>query len=233
MSEQVNIEIWSDIICPFCYIGKRRFEAAISQLTNDYLFNITWKSFQLAPDMETNLEISIDEYLAKHKGFPLEKAKEMNAYVTEMAKNQGLEFNFNNAIVANTFLAHRFLHYALSKNKQYEAKELLFKAYFSEGKNIDNISTLIEIANKLALNIDEVVETLNSSAYSNEVDKDIFEAQQIGVRGVPFFVVNRTHAISGAQSIKVFMETIKQSVEHKNNSLPKTDGATCEVNGNC
>jgi predicted DsbA family dithiol-disulfide isomerase len=233
MSEQVNIEIWSDIICPFCYIGKRRFEAAISQLTNDYLFNITWKSFQLAPDMETNLEISIDEYLAKHKGFPLEKAKEMNAYVTEMAKNQGLEFNFNNAIVANTFLAHRFLHYALSKNKQYEAKELLFKAYFSEGKNIDNISTLIEIANKLALNIDEVVETLNSSAYSNEVDKDIFEAQQIGVRGVPFFVVNRTHAISGAQSIEVFMETIKQSVEHKNNSLPKTDGATCEVNGNC
>jgi predicted DsbA family dithiol-disulfide isomerase len=233
MSEQVNIEIWSDIICPFCYIGKRRFEAAISQLTNDYLFNITWKSFQLAPDMETNLEISIDEYLAKHKGFPLEKAKEMNAYVTEMAKNEGLEFNFNNAIVANTFLAHRFLHYALSKNKQYEAKELLFKAYFSEGKNIDNISTLIEIANKLALNIDEVVETLNSSAYSNEVDKDIFEAQQIGVRGVPFFVVNRTHAISGAQSIEVFMETIKQSVEHKNNSLPKTDGATCEVNGNC
>jgi predicted DsbA family dithiol-disulfide isomerase len=183
--------------------------------------------------METNLEISIDEYLAKHKGFPLEKAKEMNAYVTEMAKNEGLEFNFNNAIVANTFLAHRFLHYALSKNKQYEAKELLFKAYFSEGKNIDNISTLIEIANKLALNIDEVVETLNSSAYSNEVDKDIFEAQQIGVRGVPFFVVNRTHAISGAQSIEVFMETIKQSVEHKNNSLPKTDGATCEVNGNC
>lgn len=233
MSEQVNIEIWSDIICPFCYIGKRRFEAAISQLTNDYLFNITWKSFQLAPDMETNLEISIDEYLAKHKGFPLEKAKEMNAYVTEMAKNEGLEFNFNNAIVANTFLAHRFLHYALSKNKQYEAKELLFKAYFSEGKNIDNISTLIEIANKLALNIDEVVETLNSSAYSNEVDKDIFEAQQIGVRGVPFFVVNRTHAISGAQSIEVFMDTIKQSVEHKNNSLPKTDGATCEVNGNC
>lgn len=233
MSEQVNIEIWSDIICPFCYIGKRRFEAAISQLTNDYLFNITWKSFQLAPDMETNLEISIDEYLAKHKGFPLEKAKEMNAYVTEMAKNEGLEFNFNNAIVANTFLAHRFLHYALSKNKQYEAKELLFKAYFSEGKNIDNISTLIEIANKLALNIDEVVETLNSSAYSNEVDKDIFEAQQIGVRGVPFFVVNRTHAISGAQSIEVFMDTIKQSVEHKNNSLPKTDGATCEINGNC
>ena len=233
MSEQVNIEIWSDIICPFCYIGKRRFENAISQLTNDYQFNITWKSFQLASDMETNLDISIDEYLAKHKGFPLEKAKEMNAYVTEMAKNEGLEFNFNNAIVANTFLAHRFLHYAQSKNKQYEAKELLFKAYFTDGKNIDAISTLIEIANALALNIDEVVETLNSSAYSNEVDKDIFEAQQIGVRGVPFFVVNRTHAISGAQSIEVFMETIKQSVEQKNNSLPKTDGASCEVDGNC
>ena len=233
MSKQVNIEIWSDIICPFCYIGKRRFEAAISQLTNDYQFNITWKSFQLAPDMETNLEISIDEYLAKHKGFPLEKAKEMNVYVTEMAKNEGLEFNFNNAIVANTFLAHRFLHYAQSKNKQYEAKELLFKAYFSDGKNIDAISTLIEIANALALNIDEVVETLNSSAYSNEVDKDIFEAQQIGVRGVPFFVVNRTHAISGAQPTEVFMETIKQAIEYKHASISKTEGTSCDVDGNC
>ena len=233
MSEQVNIEIWSDIICPFCYIGKRRFEDAISQLTNDYQFNITWKSFQLAPDMETNLDISIDEYLAKHKDFPLEKAKEMNAYVTEMAKNEGLEFNFNNAIVANTFLAHRFLHYAQSKNKQYEAKELLFKAYFSDGKNIDAISTLIEISNILGLNIEEVVETLNSAAFSNEVDKDIFEAQQIGVRGVPFFVVNRTHAISGAQPTEVFMETIKQAIEHKNASFSKTDGASCEVDGNC
>ena len=233
MSEQVNIEIWSDIICPFCYIGKRRFEDAISKFPKEYKFNITWKSFQLAPDMVTNLDISIDEYLAKHKGFPLEKAKEMNAYVTEMAKNEGLEFNFEKAIVANTFLAHRFLHFAQTKNKQYEAKELLFKAYFIEGKNIDAISTLIEIANKLELNIEEVVETLNCSAFSNDVDKDIFEAQQIGVRGVPFFVVNRTHAISGAQPTEVFMETIKQAIEHKNASVPKTDGVSCEVDGNC
>lgn len=233
MSEKVNIEIWSDIICPFCYIGKRRFENAISQLPKDYKFNITWKSFQLAPDMVTNVDISIDEYLAKHKGFPLEKAKEMNAYVTEMAKNEGLEFNFEKAIVANTFLAHRFLHFAQTKNKQYEAKELLFKAYFTEGKNIDAISTLIEIANKLGLNIEEVVETLNSVAFSNDVDKDIFEAQQIGVRGVPFFVVNRTHAISGAQPTEVFMETIKQAIEHKHASISKTDGASCDVDGNC
>jgi predicted DsbA family dithiol-disulfide isomerase len=233
MSEQVNIEIWSDIICPFCYIGKRRFEDTISQLPNNYQFNITWKSFQLAPDMETNLDISIDEYLAKHKGFPLEKAKEMNSYVTEMAKNEGLEFNFEKAIVANTFLAHRFLHFAKTKNKQYEAKELLFKAYFTEGKNIDAISTLIEIANALALNIEEVIETLNSSAFSNEVDNDIFEAQQIGFQGVPFFVVNRTHAISGAQPTEMFIETIKQAIEYKHASIYKTDGASCDVDGNC
>ena len=233
MSEQVNIEIWSDIICPFCYIGKRRFENAISELPKDYQFNITWKSFQLAPDMVTNLDISIDEYLAKHKGFPFEKAKEMNVYVTEMAKNEGLEFNFEKAIVANTFLAHRFLHFAHTKKKQYEAKELLFKAYFTEGKNIDAISTLIEISKELAFNIEEMIETLNGSAFSKDVDKDVFEAQEIGVRGVPFFVVNRTHAISGAQPTEVFMETIKQAIEHKHVTISKTDGASCDVDGNC
>jgi len=233
MSEIVNIEIWSDIICPFCYIGKRRFESAIAQLPKDYQLNITWKSFQLAPDMETNPNISIDAYLAEHKGLPLEKAKEMNDYVTEMAKNEGLEFNFDKAIVANTFLAHRFLHFAETKNKQYEAKELLFKAYFTEGKNVDAMSTIIEIANQLSFDIEEVIQQMNGSDFVQEVEKDIFEAQQIGVRGVPFFVVNRTHAISGAQPIEVFTETIKQAVELKKISVQKNEGASCDIDGNC
>jgi predicted DsbA family dithiol-disulfide isomerase len=233
MNKPVTIEIWSDIICPFCYIGKRKFEEAIKQLPADYQLSISWKSFQLAPDMETDTSISIDQYLAKHKGFPIEKAKEMNAYVTEMAKAEGLTFNFDKAIVANTFLAHQFLHYAKTQGKQYEAKELLFKAYFTEGKNVDSISTLIEIANQLEFNVEEVIQAINSNQFANDVDKDIFDAQQIGVRGVPFFVVNRTHAISGAQPVDVILETIKQAVEHATISNVSQENNVCDIDGNC
>ena len=232
MSKPVTIEIWSDIICPFCYIGKRKFEEAVKQLPSDYQLSISWKSFQLAPKMVTDTSISIDQYLAKHKGFSLEKAKEMNTYVTEMAKAEGLTFNFDKAIVANTFLAHQLLHFAKKQGKQNEAKELLLQAYFTEGKNVDAISTLIEIATQLDFNVDEVIQALKSNQYANEVEHDIFEAQQIGVRGVPFFVVNRTHAISGAQPVEVFLETINQAIEHQT-ATTESEDASCNVDGKC
>ena len=232
MNKSLTIEIWSDIICPFCYIGKRKFEEAVKQLPSDYQLSISWKSFQLAPEMVTDTSISIDQYLAKHKGFSIEKAKEMNTYVTEMAKAEGLTFNFDKAIVANTFLAHQFLHFAKTQGKQNEAKEVLLQAYFTEGKNVDAISTLIEIANQLDFNVEEVIQALNSNQSANEVENDIFEAQQIGVRGVPFFVVNRTHAISGAQPVEVFLETINQAIEHQT-ATTESEGALCNVDGTC
>lgn len=227
MQDKLNVEIWSDLICPFCYIGKRKFENALSQLDASENIEITWKSFQLAPDMKTNTSISIDEYLAIHKGFSIDKAREMNAHVTQMAKQEGLIFNFDKSVVANTRSAHQMLHFAKASKKQNETKERLLKAYFTEGKNIDDKQTLLELASELDLDVEGLNHALTTNIFEHEVDADIIEAQNLGVRGVPFFVFNRSHAISGAQPVEVFIETMQQVFSQMQQEIIATDGE-CE-----
>ncbi len=233
MNNTLKVEIWSDIICPFCYIGKRKFESALKQFEANDNIEITWKSFQLAPDMKTDTSISIDEYLAIHKGFSIEKAREMNTYVTQIAKQEGLSFNFDRSIVANTLLAHQMLHFARTVGKQEVTKERLLKAYFTDGKNIDDEQTLLELATEIGLDIDKLNQALNSNDFVDEVKADIDEAQQLGVRGVPFFVFNRSHAISGAQLVEVFVETIQQVLKQTQEEIILSDDQVCDIDGNC
>jgi len=233
MNNTLKVEIWSDVICPFCYIGKRKFESALKQFEANDNIEITWKSFQLAPDMKTDTSISIDEYLAIHKGFSIEKAREMNTYVTQIAKQEGLSFNFDRSIVANTLLAHQMLHFARTVGKQEVTKERLLKAYFTDGKNIDDKQTLLELATEIGLDIDKLNQALNSNDFVDEVKADIDEAQQLGVRGVPFFVFNRSHAVSGAQSVEVFLETMQQALNQTHNEVAVSEGPTCDAKGKC
>ena len=229
----LKIEIWSDVICPFCYIGKRKFEKAISQIANKEQVEIIWKSFQLAPNMKTDTSISIDQYLAVHKGFSIEKAREMNAYVTQIAKEEGLIFNFDKSIVANTRLAHQMLHFAHTAGKQNITKERLLQAYFTDGKNLDDKQYLLALGAEIGLDIDALSQALNSNAFVNEVEADITEAQQLGVRGVPFFVFNRTHAVSGAQSVDIFVETIQQAMNQFSHDEMVNKGPVCDTSGDC
>jgi predicted DsbA family dithiol-disulfide isomerase len=233
MNNTLKVEIWSDVICPFCYIGKRKFESALKQFEANDNIEITWKSFQLAPDLKTDTSISIDEYLAIHKGFSIEKAREMNTYVTQIAKQEGLSFNFDRSIVANTLLAHQMLHFARTVGKQEVTKERLLKAYFTDGKNIDDKQTLLELATEIGLDIDKLNLALNSNDFVDEVKADIDEAQQLGVRGVPFFVFNRSHAISGAQPVEVFVETIQQVLKQTQEEIILSDDQVCDIDGNC
>lgn len=233
MSTKLKVEIWSDVICPFCYIGKRKFESAVKQLEANDTIEITWKSFQLAPDMKTDTSISIDQYLAIHKGFSIEKAREMNTYVTQIAKQEGLTFNFDKSIVANTLLAHQMLHFAHTAGKQDITKERLLQAYFTDGKNLDDKQTLLALGAEIGLDVDALSQVLNSNTYVNEVEADIVEAQQLGVRGVPFFVFNRTHAVSGAQSVDVFVETIQQAMNQYAKDKMVSEGPVCDASGNC
>ncbi len=205
------IEIWSDIVCPFCYIGKRKFEAALAQFAHNDQVQIEWKSFQLAPDLKTDPKTNSNEFLAKHKNITLDHAKKMHAFVTKMAADVGLNYNFDKVVIANSFNAHRFLHFAKSFHKQNEAKELLCKAYFIDGKNIDSDETLNQIAKEL--NID--MTRFKSDLFQNEVLKDIEESNELGIDGVPFFVFNRKFAVSGAQDSKVFLETLNQAYSEK------------------
>lgn len=207
------IEIFSDIMCPFCYIGKRRFENALEKADFKNDIRVIWKSYQLAPEMKTDPSKNIHQYLAEHKNISIDKAKELNQYVTDMAKESGLIYDFSKAIPANSFNAHRLSHFALKHNKQKEAEELLFKSYFTEGKNIDDLTTLADIAAEAGLDRSEALNVLKSGAYAEEVENDQREAFEIGVRGVPFFVFNRRYAVSGAQPEEVFLNTLNKSYE--------------------
>lgn len=202
-------------MCPFCYIGKRRFEAAVKQFAGKEEVQVEWKSFQLNPDLKTDTSKNLNQFLAEHKGISVEKAAEMNAYVTNMAKEAGLEYHLEKAIPANSFDAHRLSHLAKKHNVQDQLEELLFAAYFTEGKNTADHAVLTELGVKAGIPAAEIESALNSSQFGEEVEHDVEEAHQIGVRGVPFFVFNRKYAVSGAQAVDAFVKTMEAAAAEK------------------
>jgi predicted DsbA family dithiol-disulfide isomerase len=206
----MQIEIWSDVMCPFCYIGKRKFETALAQFPEKDQVQIVWKSFQLSPDLKTEPGLSSNDYLARHKGISVAEAQQMHDHVTNMAAEVGLHYDFSKAVVANSWNAHRFAHFAKSKGLQPEAEEALFKAYFTEGKNIDDYPTLATLGASIGLDAHETIAMLESDAYHQEVRQDIQQARQFGINGVPFFVFNRKYALSGAQAPETFLQALQQ-----------------------
>lgn len=234
----MKVEIWSDVMCPFCYIGKRRFEKALAGFEHKDEIEIEWKSFQLNPDLKTNPDININQYLADIKGFSLDHAAQLNNHVTQMAANEGLTYNFDKAVVANSFNAHRLAHLAKQHGLGDAAEEALFKAYFTEGRNIDDIETLTELGMGLGLPPEELKRTLASDRYADDVKHDIAEAQYLGVRGVPFFVLNRKYAVSGAQELPVFNDTLTKAftdwqLENPKPTFDTTEGAWCGPDSDC
>lgn len=208
---KLKVEIWSDVMCPFCYIGKRKFEQALDQFEHRNDIEIEWKSFQLAPHQKTDTSLNIHQFLARHKGISVEEAEAMNNRVTQLAKQVGLEYNFDKAIPANSMKAHRFSHLAKKHQVQNEAEELLFRSYFTEGKNTDDIPTLVELGKQLGLNADEIKTVLENEQYTREVNEDINEGIGLGLRGVPFFVFDRKYGVSGAQDVSAFTQTLQQA----------------------
>jgi len=234
----MKVEIWSDVMCPFCYIGKRKFEKALAEFPEKANIELEWKSFQLAPDMKTTIGKNIHQYLAEHKGFSLDEAKRMNDHVTAMAEKVGLTYNFDKSVVANSFNAHRFSHFAKLKGKQNEAEEKLFQAYFTDGKNIDDYNTLIQLGEEIGLDAMELRTALEKGAFADEVKADIEEAQQLGVQGVPFFVFDRKYAVSGAQESAAFTQVLQKSFEEWKEQNPAgiiemTEGQVCTPDGEC
>ncbi len=234
----MKVEIWSDVMCPFCYIGKRRFENALQGFKHKDEVEIEWKSFQLNPDMKTDPNIDIDQYLADVKGFTIDNARQLNAHVTQMAAEAGLTYNFDKAVVANSFNAHRYSHLAKKHGLGIEAEEQLFKAYFTDGKNIDDIDTLVQLGTELGIGADEVKQMLESDAFADEVKHDITQAQYLGIQGVPFFVLNNKYGISGAQAVPVFEQTLEKAFDEwqKENPKPKLEiieGESCGPDGDC
>jgi predicted DsbA family dithiol-disulfide isomerase len=204
----MKIEIWSDVACPFCYMGKRKFDVALEQFKGKENVEIEWKSFLLNPEVETNPNTSIFQYLSDVKGFSKEQAAQMGAQITAAGKEIGLEYHFDQIILANTLKAHQLLHEARVQGRQHEMEERLFEAHFVEGKNIDDVNILMELAEQVKLNTTGLDVKLLTGAHSDAIEKDIELAQQFGVRGVPFFVFDRKYAVSGAQEPETFLKTM-------------------------
>lgn len=234
----MKIEIWSDIMCPFCYIGKRNFEAALEQFADKDKIEVEWKSFQLDPTIPEVAEESQEDYLVKRKGMSKEQVQGMLANVTQMAKQVGLEYHLDKSVMVNSQKAHQLIQFAKTKNLGDQIEERLFKAFFTEGKNIADIETLTQLGVDVGLEKDELQASFTDDQYRYQMSQDIQEGQQLGVRGVPFFVFDRKYGISGAQPSEAFLDTLSKSFTEWKAANPEvklqmSQGQSCDTQGNC
>nr|MBI1231566.1 thioredoxin domain-containing protein [Cytophagales bacterium] len=209
----MEIQIWSDVMCPFCYIGKRRLEGALQQLNLSEEVTVTWKSFLLNPDIKSDPTLNSLEYLAETKGWTKEQTEEIVQNVVDMAEAEGLEYRMEDTKVANSMDAHRLIQLAKTVGKGDAIEERLFQAYFTEGKYIADREVLVELGEEVGIPGDRVRECLEKGEFTDSIRRDIQESQQIGVRGVPFFVFNNQYAISGAQPVELFVQTLEKCLE--------------------
>jgi predicted DsbA family dithiol-disulfide isomerase len=218
------VEIWSDLICPFCYIGKRRYEEALEQVGFRHEVETVYRSFELDPRAPVNPGHDVHEMLAKKYGISREQAKRMNDQVSLQARSVGLEYNLDDAVPTNTFDAHRLIHHAAQSGKMAEMKERLFKAYFTEGKHIGDREVLADLAKEIGLDRDEALAFLASERYADEVRNDEREAARLGIQGVPFFVINRKYAVSGAQPTEVFVRVLEKARSEEQPAITVLNG---------
>lgn len=214
MSEPVRVDVWSDVVCPWCYIGKRRLEQTIDLYRADPStepVTVVYHSFQLAPDLPADRDESALEYLVQHKGVDEERARVMQRHVTHVASTVGLEYDFDRARSANTFLAHQLIHFGAERDAQTEVKERLFRAHFTEGRHIGRIDTLVEIAAEAGLDPEQARDALETGKYAGAVDQDRDLAARIGIHGVPFFVFNGKIGVSGAQPPETLLDAMRQA----------------------
>jgi predicted DsbA family dithiol-disulfide isomerase len=227
----VNVEIWSDIACPWCYVGKRRFEKALAQYEHADEVTVTWRSFELDPGAPVQYEEDNATRLARKYGTSREQMDGMQAQLAQTGAGEGLDMQLDTAQGGNTFDGHRLVHLAAQHGKQDEMKERLFRAYFTEGAVVGDHETLARAAADVGLPEDEVRELLMTERYAEEVRDDERTASQLGITGVPFFVVDRKIAASGAQSPDILLELLRQARPEEPAIPVVTGGDACGPDG--
>ena len=227
----MEVTIWSDVMCPFCYIGKKNFEKALENLPFKDDVTVNWKSFQLDPTLEDiSGNYTTKQYLMDKRGLAEAQIDQMQSRIAEMGKQVGIDFTKTSPIAANTLKAHQLLHLSKKYGKQNDAEELLFKAHFEEGVNIADKNVLIKIGNELGIATQEIEHALQSEEIAYEVKQDILEAQGIGVTGVPFFILNNKYAVNGAQPVENFIEALTQTYKETVTDL-ENQGMSCSIDG--
>lgn len=221
MHNTVKIDIWSDVACPWCYIGKRRLEDAIERFARRLEavpVEVEYHSFQLAPDTPVDFEGSEVDFLVRHKGIDEAQVREMLATVTQIARSVGLEYDFDSLQHTNTGKAHQLLHLAKAHGVQREAKERLLRAYFVEGRHVGRTESLAELAAEIGLDAEEVARSLDADEHLPAVRADEQRARELGIRGVPFYVIDGRYAVSGARQPETFLEVLERVVAERDSA---------------
>ena len=208
MSEPIKVDIWSDVQCPWCYIGKRKFEQGAADFGGNV--EVEYHSFELAPDTPVDFDGTPADFLSRRKGLPMAQVHQMLERVTGIAKDVGLDYDFDHVHQTNTVKAHELLHFAKSKGLQLEMKERLLEAYFVKGEHVGRVENLADIAVDVGLDRDEVVRVLDSEQFLSDVKADVALAQEYGIQGVPFFVFDGKYGVSGAQDPATFANVLTQ-----------------------
>lgn len=233
----MQVEIWSDVVCPFCYIGKRRLEAALEQLPGRERVRVVWRSFQLGPDTKTDPTRNAIQHLAAKKGWTLDFTRQAVAEVSNRAREAGLAFDYERTKVANTFDAHRLTHLAAQHGLGDQMAEALFRAYFVEGANVADHGVLTTLAVGVGLPADHVRDVLGTDRHADDVRADVETAARFGINAVPCFVLDRKYAVSGAQDAAVLRQALQQaltaSAPAADFGVAPSDGARCETDGGC
>jgi predicted DsbA family dithiol-disulfide isomerase len=205
----LRIDIWSDVVCPWCYIGKRRLETALSRFEHADEVEVHWHSFQLDPSHAEGHRQPVFETLAKKVGAPLAQVRAMTGQVTELAAAEGLKYDLERAVSVNTLDAHRLSHLAAAHGLGDQMHDRLLRAHLGEGEIVDDPDTLVRLGAEVGVPEDEIRRMLNGDAYADAVQEDIREARRIGASGVPFFVINRAYGLSGAQPVDTFLSALR------------------------
>lgn len=233
----MKVEIWSDIVCPWCYIGKRRFESALTRFAHRDQVEVVWRSFELDPSAPQQVSGTLNEMLSQKYGIAPERAAAMNAQVTTLAAREGLDYQLDQAHPGNTFDAHQLIHLAADYNQQAAAKERLMHAYFTEGAPIGDPETLVALGADIGIPAAATRAMLADKTYANDVRADERRATQLGIRGVPFFVIDEQFGVSGAQEVDVLLGALEQAWAAAHpltlvGSAPTADDLSC-ADGSC
>lgn len=230
----MKVEIWSDVKCPWCYVGKRRFEKALADFPHRDDVEVTWKSYQLDPGLPEHYDGTEEQYLSERKGIAPEQLRQMWQHLSQQAEGEGLAFDFDRIVVGNSFTAHRFLHLAKASGRGDAAKEAVLSAHFEQGLDTSDVDVLTSLGTGIGLDEAEIRDTVAGDRFAGDVHRDIQEARTLGVQGVPFFVVDRKYGISGAQPVEVFRQALDTAWRQANplvSLAPSADGPACGPEG--
>jgi protein disulfide-isomerase len=211
-SDKIQVEIWSDVMCPFCYIGKRQFEAALQDFEDRDRIEVVWKSYQLDPTLKAEPGQSLYDYLARRKGMTVEQSRQMHDQVARTAAQVGLDYRFDKVVVNNSRAAHRLIQTAKANGKGDALEEALFRSYFTEGKDIGDRAILAELAVSVGLTAVQASEAFDDPAgeWKRRVEDEAAEAHALGSTGVPFYVFQRQYAVTGAQGKDAFRRVLEK-----------------------